>query len=162
MKSGDIIVSVNGKKMDEVRDLTGRVAALPPGSEAEIEVIRDGKSKTLTVVLGEREEGEALATGEGTGADESGMGLTVTELSPALARKLGVDEDLKGVVVKEVEPASPAAGIVREGDIILEVNRKRITDAEDFRRAISGPGDDKSVLFRIQRGSAQIYVVVSK
>jgi serine protease Do len=158
LESGDIIVAVNGKKMSEVRDLTAKIASLPPGSEAEIEVIRDGKRKTFTVELGERESGEALATGEGHG--ETSMGLTVARLTPTLAGKLGVDEDLKGVVVKEVDPDSPAAGIVRSGDIILEVNRKRVSDPAELRRALSDRDEDRGVLLRIRRGSARLFVVI--
>jgi len=160
IQAGDIIVAVNGEKMSTMRDVTTRIASLPPGSTARIEVLRDDQKKTIEVVLGERERGEALAAGSPDAGDETTLGLTVVPLTRSLARQLGVDEDVKGLAVREVAPDSPAAGIVRSDDIILEVNRKRVTSLDELRQALAGEDDD--ILMRLQRRNAQLFVVIKK
>jgi len=162
LKAGDIIVAVNGKQVDEIRDVTAKIAAIPPGSSAKIEAIREGERKTFEVTLGEREKGETLAAGEGGKAEESSLGLTLSELTSQKARKLGIDEDLKGLLVEEVDRAGPTAGFIREGDVILEINRQRVKDLEDFRRALARNASKNGVLLRIQRGHSQIFVVIKK
>ncbi|RME22893.1 MAG: DegQ family serine endoprotease, partial [Deltaproteobacteria bacterium] len=161
LKAGDIILELNGRKMRTVRQLTATVASLAPGTRVKIKVLRDGKQLTFAATLGEREQGEALAMGEAPAdGDTESLGMRLRPLTPEIARRLGVDERLKGLVVEEIEPDSPAAGMVREGDIILEVNRKRVTSVADLRKALKRGGN--RLLLRIQRGTAQLFLVISK
>lgn len=73
-----------------------------------------------------------------------------------------MDADLKGLVVEEVDDAGPTAGLVQSGDIILEVNHERVPTVADFRNALAKKKDNESVLLRIQRGSAQLFIVINR
>ena len=163
LKAGDIILALNGRRMTTTRQLTSTVATLAPGTKVRVEVLRDGRKKTFTVKLGERERGEALASGAGGGEEQPAgaqLGLSLRPLTPEMARRLGVNESLRGVVVEEVDPDSPAAGMVQPGDVILEVNRQRVASIADVQRAL-GRNKNK-VLLRLQRGNAQLFLVISR
>jgi len=125
-------------------------------------VLRNGKKKTFQVVLGEREKGEALALGQAPPQEkqDKALGLTLSPLTPQKARKLRLDEDLKGLLVEQVDPSSATASVIQPGDIVLEVNRYRVVNMSDFRKALSQKGKNKNVLMRIQRGSAQLFLVI--
>lgn len=159
VKVGDIILELDGRRMTSGRQLTGTVAGLPPGKQVELKLNREGKTVALKLKLGEREQGEALAMGEQP-AEKAQLGLKLKPLSRELARRLNVDEDLRGLVVEEVDPDSPAAGLVQPGDIILEANRKRIANLADLEKALGG--SHSKILLRIQRGSSQIFLAISK
>src|SRR5690606_35157632 len=105
------------------------VAAAPPGSTAEVVVVRGGKERTLEVELGQLDEGAQLAAAEEEPGSEEGptaFGMRVQPLTPELAEQLSVDE-AEGVVVSSVEPGSPAeeAGL-RRGDVILEIDQEPV------------------------------------
>ncbi len=161
IKPGDIILSINGENMTQMRELTSKVASLAPGSKANVEYLRSGKKRTTTMVLGEREEGEALAQGiEPRNRSSINLGLTLSPMTPDMAQRLGLDEKIQGLFVHEVDPASPSAQIVQPGDIILEVNRKRVKNLEDLNKALSKKRKKSNTLLRIQRGSAQLFVAI--
>ena len=82
-------------------------------------------------------------------------------LTPELAENLGLERGLKGVVVTQVDPGGPAgeAGL-RRGDVILEVNREPVKDADAYTKALKGAGKGKSVLFLVRRGDNTIFLAV--
>ena len=161
IKSGDVIVAVNGDKVGDSRQLTTRIAGLPPKSKVKLDVLRDGKTRTMQIELGEREQGQALAMGEGdSGGKTQDLGLTVTTLTPEKARRLGVRESIKGLVVEEVDPSGPTSEEVQPGDIILEVDKQRVSGISDFRRVLSQNKNNRKVLLRIQRGTTQLFLVI--
>ncbi len=165
-KSGDIILALNGQSLTSSRQLTSKIATISPGTRVNINILRDGKRLTLKAKLGEREQGEALAVGNSSGQAESAsqqaLGLKVAPLTPERARRMGIDEDIRGLVVIDVDPAGPTAGMVQPNDVILEVNRKRIRNLAEFNRAVGPDKKSTSVLMRLQRGGAQIYLVIKK
>jgi len=161
IKAGDVIVELDGRRMNNTRQLTNTVASLPPGKKVEVKVLREGKTISLKVELGERDKGEAVALGEEAPTDRSGqLGLALRPLTRELARRLNLDEELRGLVVEDVDPDSPAAGMIQQGDVILEVNRRRVTSLAEFEKAVSSSRD--KVLLRLQRGNAQIFLVINK
>ncbi|HOX46459.1 MAG TPA: DegQ family serine endoprotease [Myxococcota bacterium] len=167
LRAGDIVLRLDGRQVREARQLTSRVATYAPGAKVELEVLRDGKKLSVQVVLGEREKGEAMALGgeggEGTAAEAGqALGLQLSPLTPEWARKLGLSEGSRGAVVEEVDPAGPTAGLVRTGDVVLEVNRQRVTGPGDVARVLSRGGAKDSVLLRIQRGNGQLFLVVKR
>src|SRR5690606_14672019 len=126
---------------ETMEDLPRLVAATPPGSKAQLVVMRNGKEVTLEVELGKLEEGQEVAKGPGGAPGKEGpsaFGMRVQPLTPELAEQLGVDE-AEGVVVSAVEPGSPAdeAGL-RRGDVILEVDQQPVSDVAAFQRATQG------------------------
>src|SRR5438094_5127962 len=95
-----------------------------------------------------------------TGTAED-LGLAVQTLTPDLAENLGVDRNLKGVVVTQVEPGGPAADAgLRRGDVILEVNRQAVKDADAYKKALKAGGKGKSLLFLVRRGDNTIFLAV--
>ncbi len=155
---GDIILAVDGKPVAEMTDLPRLVAALPVDSAVRFEVFRDGKSRTLGVKIGklvEGEQGKAAAAGSG-----SSLGMAVTDLTPEVARSLGISAG-KGAVVTAVEPAGPAADAnIRLGDLVLEVNGKEIANAAAYAQAIKGLKPGQVLRLLLQRGESLLYTTI--
>jgi len=157
IKKGDIILKFGDKEIKDMQELPRLVAITPVGKEVPLEVFRDGKKMTFKVKVGELPEEE---TGTPKKAQEQNYGMTVQELTPELANRLGYNEE-KGVVVSAVESGGAAeeAGI-RRGDIIKEVNQRRITSMQQFSEAVRKAPAGENVLLFIKRGDDTLYVVL--
>ena len=159
IRSGDVIVSFDGKDVVSEHDLPQIVASTTPGKKVEVIVIRDGKEVKIPVTITEMEsETEQKQAGE---PDLSkGLGLTVQNITPDIAKQLNLDNP-KGVVVTAVESGSPAddAGF-REGDVIRAINRTPVKDSSDFEKKISKVKKEKTVLFLVERGEGRIFLAV--
>jgi serine protease Do len=159
LKAGDVIVRFDGQEIREMDDLPVRVAATPVGKQVRIDVIRDGKPATFEAKVGELKGDDESQTVEQK-AKADPLGLTVGELTAALADRLGLGNDLKGVVVKDVDESSPAfeRGI-RTNDVILEIDRKRTPSVAIYRQAVSKKKKGDSVLVLLRRGpNVTLYV----
>jgi serine protease Do len=157
IQRGDVIVVFNGKQVKESADLPYIVGSTPVGKTVPVEVIRKGQMKTFQVKIGElKEEKEAEAVTEA----KPSLGMTVEQITPELAKDYGLSET-RGLVVVDVGNNSPAedAGL-KEGDIILEVDQKRITDLGEFNRKMESykPGD--TILFLVKRPTATAYLTL--
>ena len=158
LEQGDVIVGMDGKPFQDARELRLSVAAEPPGSTVNLAVIRDGSETSIPVVLGEFPD-ENRGSGRTSNVRSSSMGLSVDELTPAVARQLDLPASASGVIVVKVEPASPAAEAgLRRGDVIAEVARQPVSGVSDYKQAMQGAGD--SVLLLIQRGENTFFVVL--
>src|SRR5499427_7132964 len=158
MRTGDLVVSVDGQEVDDVNAFDYRFATKPLGGQANLDVMRGGREVRLAVALESAPEisrEETLIK-----ARSPFLGAKVANLSPALADELRMDIDTKGVVVTGVENGSTAQSFgLKEGDVVLSVNNARIATTQDLVRALSQP----SRLWRltIQRGGQQISAVFS-
>lgn len=160
LEPGDIIVSIGGDPVKDIDDLKLRVAQTRPGTEVEIEVYRDGRHKTLTVELGELESDDLTVGRENGGGKKLGMMLRT--LTPDIARQIGEDPDLRGVLVAEVEPLSPAARAgIRVRDVITEVQGEPVSDVNDFKRLLRSHDLDRGVRLTVRSGGAQRFVFLS-
>ena len=124
--------------------------------------MRNGKSKFLKVKIGKQpEESEEVASANETLKPQKWLGLKVSSISPALARKFGITENEKGVVVLKVEQGSAArvAGIL-PGDVIKQINGKKIKSLKDFDKFVKKYGDKGSFLFLIKRKGSLFYLTV--
>ncbi|MCD6384832.1 DegQ family serine endoprotease, partial [Candidatus Sumerlaeota bacterium] len=130
---GDVIVEVDGDKIEDIDELRNMIAFMRPGTEVEIVVIRDGHRKTLDVTIGKQPAEISEAIGGGAELTHSKFGITVAELNNELRRKYGIPKGAEGVVVTGVKRGSTAqlAGI-KEGDLIVEVNRKKVTSLDEY------------------------------
>ena len=157
IERGDIIIEFNGRKIEEMNDLPRVVAGTPPNTEAAMKILRKGQEKVVQVKVAELKE-ERVASGGGT--LEESVGMTVQELTPEIARSLRVTES-KGLVVTNVEEGSPAdeAGI-RRGDVIVEVNQKKVESLHDYRAALGRVGSADSLLLLVRRGGNVLYVAL--
>ena len=158
IKRGDVIVSVDGKTIAEPSDLYRVVADLKVGDEITVVLLRDGKELNLKVNVGERPD--ETETGQAEPQKHADLGLTVQDVTPQIARQLGLKEP-KGVVVTNVPQDSPAAeaGISR-GDVILEVGHKPVKDVDAFYGSLEGLKPGEGVLLLVQRNDITRYVVL--
>jgi serine protease Do len=162
IESGDIITKVNDQPVKSSRELARTIGGLAPGASVKLVVVRKGAERTITLTLGELPNvREATATPDSKGADkseaESRLGLT---LAPA-ASVAGAGST--GVVVTNVEAGGVAAERgVREGDVILEVGGKAVSNPAELRTALNAARTDgkSSVLMRVRTGEASRFVAV--
>jgi serine protease Do len=151
IKPYDVITEFEGEKIEKASELLNRVAALKPGTKVKIVLLRDGKRKTITVELGTRPPREEITAAPPTDVMEQ-LGFSVQELTDELAKRLGY-EGLAGVIVSRVEPGSEAAkkGITR-GTLIMEVNKAKVGNTEEFNKAMKEAAKAGGVLLRIRQG----------
>lgn len=162
IKAGDVIVEVNGKKIEDVSDLQNQIMKNPPGSQVEVKILRDGKISTFNIktVSFDEEEGQDNIEDKQT-PDESSTGLILKDITPAIIKKYGLPKVDYGVLVYGVKSGSNAedAGL-QAGDIILSVNRNPIKNSSEFwnivKNAINKGAD--SVLLYVQRGEVKTYI----
>ena len=163
-KPGDVIVSFDGKTVEGPRTLPTIVANTAVGRAVPVVVLRDGKRQTLQVTVGNLADSREARATPAEKAPESRatekLGLALQELTPELAKQLGVQSG-KGVVVTEVKPDSPAAQAgLAPGDVIREVNRTAVQGIQDVERGLAGGQDPAQVLLRVERDGSQRYVVL--
>ena len=155
---GDVITSVNGQAVKDSRDLARKIAVLKPGTATRISVFRDGKEKTLTVILGELPaSAQAKVKSREERNEQSTLGLT---LAPASAVAGAGDH---GVVVTGIDPNSRAAESgIETGDVILEVGRQVVDTPAEVQKMIDEAQTHAkhAVLMRIRRGDMTSFVAV--
>ncbi|HEX7013853.1 MAG TPA: DegQ family serine endoprotease [Steroidobacteraceae bacterium] len=157
LKPGDVILEIDGDKIETSSQVPVIIANKTPGSEVKLRVWRDGRVKQLAVRPEEMDDGgQRLASNDDESGDEAErLGLAVRPLRPEEKRRADTEGDL---LVEDVEGPALAAG-VRPGDIILGVNGTRVRSVEELRRAAK-KRDGKVVALFIQRADAQIFLPV--
>jgi len=157
LKSGDIVTEVNGKKIKTTHELLMMIAGFRVGETIKIKILRDGQEKELSITVAERkEQAEIAATQDGGEA----FGMTVQEITPEIAKHLGLTQK-KGIIVVDVQDGSVAdeAGIQPQ-DIILQVNKVSVTTLKEYIREIRKSGDKNGILLRIKRGKSAFFVTL--
>jgi serine protease Do len=154
---GDVIIKFNGKEIDEMNELPRVVAATPVGKGVEVVILREGKPMTLQLKVGELKDEAVAPTVEKTKLE---LGMGVQEITPEMARQLGLSEP-GGLVVSRVEPGSAAdeAGIQR-GDVVREVNGQVIRRLSDYRAALAKVKKGEIIRLLIKRGERSIYLTI--
>ena len=157
LKQGDVIVAFKGKPVSDVGNFRNRVSLTAPDSKAQLSVIRDGKEQTITVTIGKLSDDKLVAQSSAQSAEE--LGMAVQTLTPQLAEQFNTQAG-EGVVVTQVKPRSIAAmaGII-PGTVIMQVNRKPVSTANEFRRAVKS-SKNKQVLLLLRKGDMQQYIVL--
>lgn len=161
IEKGDIIVKMNGKTADDWNNFRNEIARMAPGTKINLTVITNGEEKELSIELEAKESKAALA--EAGGKEAKQLGITVQDLTPELAQQFGYANEKSGVIVVEVDPSSPAADVgISQGTLILEVNRQKVENTQDFWKLVKKA--EGSVLLYIrqntQQGEISRYVVV--
>ena len=139
---GDIVVAMNGKSVEDSRDLSRRVAAIPAGATASFTVIHDGSQQTLKAMIAPRKE-EQVAANDNAPQDTStstaeAMGLGLAALNEGMRRNYNLDQDVNGVVVTKVDPMSEAADKgIEPGDVIVSVGNKPVRTPEDITKQMA-------------------------
>ena len=159
LKEYDVITAVDGAKVTSTTELRNKVAMIKPGTKTNFTVQREGKDMNFSVVLAELDE-NLLAGAPSSEKKVDKTGLTLQNLTPEVRRQAGLDDSQKGVIIVGVDPSSTAAASrLRQGDIILEANRKEVNSVAEFNRAISGVSGD-TVLLRIERGGGTFFATL--
>jgi serine protease Do len=163
VKRGDVITEFNGKKIKDSTDLRNRVAETAPNSSIKMTLLRNGNKEHVKVKLAERPVSQTEVSA-GQRSAEPGkyekMGLEIQDLTPSLAKQLGY-ENSSGVLVTTVVPGTYAeeAGL-RRGDLIREVDHKKITSVGEFDKALSKTEGDNTALLLIQRGENTFFAAI--
>ena len=157
LKRGDVIVSLDGKPVEDSTSLRNMVSAAAPGKTMELKIIREGKEKSVVATLAEFKEQAAVKKVEYNNVLK---GITVQELTASLRDQINVPENMNGVVITDVGPDSPAQGILQAGDVVLEVNRHEIKNLKDYDQLVSKIGEKDSVLLLIYREGGTIYITI--
>ena len=160
---GDIVLALDGQPIVDSRDLQLEVAQTAPGTEVTLRIFRDGRKRDVALTLEELTEADEEAAVGGSGDAGAPDDIAVDELTPQIARQLGLPGSTAGVVVSGVGPGSPweSAGL-RRGDVIEEVNRQPVTSVREFERAVSRTDESSNLLLLVNRSGSTLYVVVER
>ncbi|WP_084584067.1 Do family serine endopeptidase [Sphingomonas azotifigens] len=179
IKQGDVIVKVNGKDVTPEQTLSYIVANVTPGTRIPVELIRDGKRQTVNVTVAARPPEDQLngfdpndqdgAPGDdgddsAATAPSAALGVSVTPLTPQIARSIGVDPSIGGVVIAVVNPSSDAAGKgLQRGDVIVSANQQPVRTAADLGRVVAAAkaAGRKQVVLFVQRRNQGNYIPVN-
>ena len=159
IRPGDVIVRLDGKEMRNHQQLSLWIGAMKPGESVDVEVNREGETKTIRVELGGWENGDALLAGrenapeaiENRLSDE--LGVTLADITPERAREAGFGEETpEGVIVTDVDPASYAAreANLRSGAVISEIDRKKVRNLKEFEAVYEDIDAGKAFIVRLR------------
>jgi serine protease Do len=161
LQTGDVITELNGQKILNDSALQVAVSEMAPGTKIALGVIRNGKPLTLSLTVGQFHGNSEVASNDssdeqGSGAKTGKLGLAVSNLTADARQQINAPDQLHGVIVQSVRPASPAddAGI-QPGDVIIEVNRKPAESASQFVGEVHQNQDGKDLLLLVwSKGNA--------
>jgi serine protease Do len=151
LHTGDVISQLNGQKILNGSALQVTVSEMAPGTKIALGIIRDAKPLTLSLTVGQFHGNSEVASNDGEEDQPNGkIGLAVSNLTPEARQQFNVPEQVHGVVVQNVRPASPAddAGI-QPGDVILEIDRKPAESASQFADELHQNQDGKDFLMLV-------------
>jgi serine protease Do len=160
LQKGDIVLDVDGQPIADTREFRLKIAMTKPGTTVKLTVFRSGSERNVDVALGAMPAKPSEKKIEEGSPSAALQGLSVDDLTPQIARQLGLPAKTQGVVVTSVEQGSAAQEAdLRRGDVIEEVNRQPVHNVKEFSSAVSQLGK-QNVLLLINRGGNTQYVVV--
>ena len=158
----DFIVSVDGKPISNINELRHRIAGIAPGKTVSLDIYRNGEKKTIDVVLGTLPDTLQVARGgvvEGEAPGEK-FGLSVQTLTAEIPERAGYPEDIKGVLIIEVDADSDAfENGVRKIMVITHVDGKPVTTTEEFYKAVSSEKSKNGVRLRLTKPGGGVWFV---
>jgi len=175
LRQGDVILSFDGKDVNEMRRLPRVVAETQANREVPVQIWRDGKMQTVTVKVGELDEGEQVAavptkaesngTQRGSGQSKiDALGVALAPITQELRQKFEIDQNTtQGVVVTDVDQNGPAAEKgVRPGDIIVEVGQEEVKTPADIKTKVdkARQAGRKSVLLLVDRQGEMRFIAL--
>jgi serine protease Do len=159
LKRGDVIVGFDGKNVENPFHLKNQVAETQPGRTVEIKIIRDTKPMNLLVTITEL---PAAPAETGTQKIDNALkGVIVQDLNADILRQLGIKREIQGVVVLGVDENSRALGIVKKGDIIMEINRKAVQNTAVYIDIASKIPMKDDILLLVMRDGSALYISLS-
>ena len=169
LRQGDVVLAVDGKPVEDSRDLSRRVAGIVAGSSASLTVNRDGKVETIAAKIAPRKDEKVASTGGdeavpgAAGATGEAMGLGLAAVTPETRRTFNLDDSAQGVLITKVDPDSDAADKgLQPGDIVMSVGNKTVHTPQDVKKGVAeaqGQGR-KSVLLLVATSSGSRFIAV--
>jgi serine protease Do len=171
LKAGDVVIEYNGRPITDTTELQKMVSATKPGTSVPVKVVRNTREQTLTVTVAELDLDAERGGRQSRNNDrqqppeeqgQDSFGLTLSNVSPQMARRLQLPSGLSGAIVTAVDPDGPSAGALRQGDVILAVNGQEIETAaaagREFQRIASG----RIARVLVWRDGGEVFVTVKK
>jgi serine protease Do len=159
LQRGDVIVEFDGKKIGDPNQIRNMVANIEPGREVEVMIIRNNQEMKKKVAISDLPSDMQKPS---AGAYENLLkGISVQDLTPEIYEKFSIPKKVTGVVVTDIPEDSPAAGALVQGDIIQEINRKKISNIRDYEKVVSKIESGTDILLFMYRGRTSIYVTLS-
>jgi serine protease Do len=172
IEPGDVIVEYNGRPVNNTNELVKMVTATRPGTRVPVKVMRDKKERTFNVTVDELDLTAEQTTRSNRGTqqqppdDQGGgdsFGITMQNLTPNRARQLEMPSGQSGALVTDVDPNGPAVGQLRPGDVILSVNRQRVSNASEAGRELQRVQAGRIAQILVwRRDEGQVFVTVKK
>jgi serine protease Do len=160
LKVKDVITAVGGKPVASGRELSAAVASMPVGKDVPVKILRDGKEQNLTVQISERKDPEEQAARGGQAPEGDELGIRAADLNPESARRFGLDESERGVVIAAVRPGSKAdQGGLQQGDVVKEINRAPVQSVKELKAEYNKAKPGEAVAFLVKRANAGFVVV---
>ncbi len=157
LQVGDIVMEIDGKRVMTYTDLPFFVGRIRPGTEIEMVVIREGKRKSLDIIVGERSDTQ-VASSANSESTEAALGMVVSELTDEMKDASDVSY---GVLVRRVFDGAALDAGIREGDILQMLNQQRIASVEDYQEALGGLPENGSVaVLVVRRGFGPRFLVL--
>jgi serine protease Do len=161
LKRGDVIIEYDAKKIEEPYILRNMIANTSPGEKHQMKVLRDNKTMTVHVTVGELpvDEQEEIITGE---YENVMKGITVQDMTPEIAQRLKIPDRIKGVIISDVAEGSMSSGVLTQGDVIQEINRKKVSNTKNYQEIVSKIKKDEDVLLLVYRRGTSLFVTLSQ
>jgi serine protease Do len=175
IQQGDVILTYNGDRIENSRDLTQRVGATAIGATSRVEILRGGQRRTLNMRLGERPSEQTLASQntppnatpepeqeEQGGVAQSSLGVSVRPLTPQDRQRTGLTANENGLVITSVEPTSDAAQKgIRPGDVIMQAGGRAIRTAAELTAAVDAARrSNRPLLLQVSNRAGRGFVAV--
>ncbi len=155
LKSGDVVLKINGKSIETAGNLRNMIAFMKPDEQIKLDIIRNKQPMQIVATVGTHPEAEIAASDI-----QSKLGILVQELTPDTAQQLGYESD-KGVLIRYVDPNSGAQDIgLKRGQLILSVNQIPVRTVEEFYKVVQQNASHKRLLLQIKAGQAVRYVTL--
>jgi serine protease Do len=165
IQPGDVILQFNGKAATKNDDLVQHVMATTPGTTVPARILRNGKEMTLNVKVEQLDlESEGNRQADAAAPDEAGtgFGITLNNLTPEAARQMNIPAGTRGAVITDVDPDSPAARSVQAGDVILQVDGRPVSSANEASQALRAVPAGRTVGLIVMRRGVETWVPVRK
>ena len=159
LDAGDVILKFDGKAINSSSDLPRAVGGVKPGKAVNVEVLRKGASKTLSVTVAEAPNDKDDVSSPSKGATKpevNRIGLVLNDLTPQQKKKLN---GKNGLLVIEAQGAAATAG-VRRGDVVLGINNAEVANVDQFNKTLSAIPNGKTVAVLVLRGESTLYVPI--
>jgi serine protease Do len=159
LRIGDVITEINNKAVNNTHDLLLMIAGLKVGETIQVKIIREGQVKIFPILIAERTDKTEMAS---VGQAEGAFGMSVQDITPDIAAQLGLSQK-KGVIVADVQEGSLAEEVgIQQQDIILQVNKTKVTTVTEYKSQLIKAGTKGSLLLLIKRGRTTFFVPLVK